>query len=111
MRSLHGSNASLSIVQAQHLLHFDLNNGTQPNTSPVRQDQMAQATDIRVASQSALVARFYDMMDTVRQQRARRKVFNATFRELQALSNRELADLGLGRSEIRRVALQAAYDI
>ncbi len=72
---------------------------------------MAQVTDIRVTSQSALVAKLYDMMDTVRQQRARRKVFNATFRELQALSNRELADLGLGRSEIRRVALQAAYDI
>ena len=30
--------------------------------------------------------------------------------ELQGLSNRELADLGLSRSEIRRVAYHAAYN-
>lgn len=41
---------------------------------------------------------------------AHRKVYRDTVRELGALSNRELCDLGLHRSEIRRVAYQAAYE-
>ncbi|MFN3847410.1 MAG: DUF1127 domain-containing protein [Paracoccaceae bacterium] len=39
----------------------------------------------------------------------RRRVFKQTVRELQALSNRELADLGIHRSMITRVANEAAY--
>lgn len=39
----------------------------------------------------------------------RRRVFKQTVRELQALSNRELADLGLTRGMITRVANEAAY--
>jgi uncharacterized protein YjiS (DUF1127 family) len=54
---------------------------------------------------------FAGIVETIRARRARRKVFNQTFRELSSLSNRELADLGLGRSEIRRVAYQAAYEL
>lgn len=42
--------------------------------------------------------------------RAKRRVFRTTFEELNALSNRELADLGMSRSEIKRVAYEAAYD-
>lgn len=34
--------------------------------------------------------------------------FRQTLRELEALNDRELADLGLGRRDIRTVALQAA---
>ncbi|MFN7224012.1 MAG: DUF1127 domain-containing protein [Paracoccaceae bacterium] len=39
----------------------------------------------------------------------RRRVFKQTVRELQALSNRELADLGIHRAMISRVANEAAY--
>ncbi len=46
----------------------------------------------------------------VQESRAKRAVFNQTFRELSALSTRELNDLGLCRSMIRRVAYQAAYE-
>ncbi|MDA7425507.1 DUF1127 domain-containing protein [Thalassococcus lentus] len=42
---------------------------------------------------------------------ARRRVYKQTFGELSALSNRELADLGLNRTEIRRIAYQAAYEL
>lgn len=35
--------------------------------------------------------------------------FNATKRELNALSNRELADLGLTRSNINSIAYEAIY--
>lgn len=41
---------------------------------------------------------------------ARYRVYLNTFNEMNALSDRDLADLGLHRSELRRVAHQAAYD-
>ncbi|MBJ3762269.1 DUF1127 domain-containing protein [Maribius pontilimi] len=37
------------------------------------------------------------------------QTYRRTFNELQALSGRELNDLGLSRSAIRSVALDAAY--
>jgi len=40
--------------------------------------------------------------------RQRRAVYHRTRSELMALTNRDLADLGLNRSEIDRVALDAA---
>lgn len=35
--------------------------------------------------------------------------FQATYRELDVLSGRELADLGIGRSDIHRIAFDAVY--
>ena len=40
---------------------------------------------------------------------AQRKVYRTTFNELNNLTSRELADLGLSRSMIKSVALEAAY--
>lgn len=39
----------------------------------------------------------------------RRRLFNRTVRELNALSTRELNDLGINGSMIREIAAQAAY--
>ena len=39
----------------------------------------------------------------------RRRLFNQTVRELNALSGRELADLGIHGSMIKDIAKQAAY--
>ena len=39
----------------------------------------------------------------------RRRLFNQTVRELNALSNRELADLGIHASMIKQIATEAAY--
>lgn len=39
----------------------------------------------------------------------RRAVYSRTVRELEALSDRELADLGIARVSIRDIAAQAAY--
>lgn len=41
---------------------------------------------------------------------ATRLAFQRTLNELQGLSERELADLGLERSMLPRIAKQAAYD-
>jgi uncharacterized protein YjiS (DUF1127 family) len=38
---------------------------------------------------------------------AQRRVYRTTLAELSLLSNRELADLGLARSELRRIAWEA----
>ena len=40
---------------------------------------------------------------------AKRAVFRKTIHELDALSNRDLADLGIHRSTIKAVAYEAAY--
>ncbi len=37
------------------------------------------------------------------------RVYNKTVSELSAFSNRDLSDLGLSRSDIKRTALEAAY--
>ncbi|PYG27738.1 DUF1127 domain-containing protein [Pelagimonas varians] len=71
---------------------------------------MAYATQITTGSHSGLSARFSLLLTNFRAGIARRKVYTQTLRELGSLSNRELADLGLNRSIIRRVAYQAAYE-
>lgn len=38
------------------------------------------------------------------------RIYRTSLNELSDLSNSELADLGLSRSMIKRVALEAAYD-
>ncbi len=40
---------------------------------------------------------------------ARRRLYRQTLNELSALSDRELADLGLHRSQIAEVAIEAVY--
>ncbi|MEI4485955.1 DUF1127 domain-containing protein [Frigidibacter sp. MR17.14] len=52
------------------------------------------------------VAALFRSMSEARQ---RRKVFRQTLGELRSLTSRELADLGLNRSMITRVAAEAAY--
>lgn len=72
---------------------------------------MAYATDNSTLRQSAIGGRLSAILIDIRARMARRKVYNTTFRELAALSDRELADLGLNRTEIRRIAWQAAYEM
>ena len=54
----------------------------------------------------AYVANAYANFQEVR---ARRSVYYTTLRELQALTNRDLADLGLCRSNIKSIAYEHAY--
>ncbi|MCT4372442.1 DUF1127 domain-containing protein [Yangia mangrovi] len=66
---------------------------------------MAYATDTtRIAGRSE------GIVERLRNALARRRLYKQTFSELASLSNRELSDLGLHRSMIRRVAYQAAYE-
>jgi uncharacterized protein YjiS (DUF1127 family) len=61
-------------------------------------------------------ARFDDITETFRRALAnlgawseRRAIFNRTVAELDALTDRDLADLGIPRADIRRIARDAAF--
>ena len=65
--------------------------------------KMAYANTTTTAPRTTgLMARLTDAL-------AARKVFRTTMTELQALDNRDLADLGISRSMIRSIAHEAAY--
>lgn len=69
---------------------------------------MAYINSSRAASFS-LADRISAFVAATKVQIARRAVYNQTVRELIALSDRELADLGISRVDIRSVAQEAAY--
>lgn len=56
-----------------------------------------------------LADRVASLVKTVKDNMNRRRVYKQTLSELNGLSNRELADLGLHRSMLTRIALEAAY--
>ncbi|MEX0368551.1 MAG: DUF1127 domain-containing protein [Ruegeria sp.] len=51
---------------------------------------------------------FFALIEAAKTRYTRHRVYRQTVNELSALSGRELADLGLHRSMIKRVAQQAA---
>lgn len=53
--------------------------------------------------------RLSNALANYREMRQRNRVFRQTRRELNALTERELADLGIARSMITRIAREAAY--
>jgi uncharacterized protein YjiS (DUF1127 family) len=66
-----------------------------------------------VSSHRAAAPGFLDLIGTavasVKTALARRAIYVRTMNELHTLSDRELADLGISRYDVRNVALQAAY--
>ena len=57
---------------------------------------------------SGLAPRFSRLMAKSSEYLARRRVYNVTLAELRSLSDRELNDIGMSRSMIKSVALEAA---
>lgn len=108
MQFLHSSIAGPAIVQLQHLSHVWAN---ETNDSHMRHLNMAYATDTSALRHGALADRLSALIIDIRARLARRSVFKTTYRELSALSDRELNDLGLNRTEIRRIAWEAAYEV
>ncbi len=70
---------------------------------------MANATYIRTAD-TGLLARVEMLLQSGAQALRRYRIQSRTQAELAALSDRELADLGIARVDIRRVARTAATD-
>ena len=70
---------------------------------------MAYATHITHSDQVSDVTGFSIFLFYLRASAAQRRAYSRTLRELQASSNRDLADLGFHYSEIPRIAREAAY--
>lgn len=66
-------------------------------------------TNATRSATAGLVDRLSALVADVRESMRRRRLYRDTLRELNALSTRELNDLGIHRSMITRVALEAAY--
>ena len=61
------------------------------------------------AQSNSLVQRFADLRETALEGYRNWRVYRNTLNELSDLSAREMADLGINPSMIRRIALEAAY--
>lgn len=68
---------------------------------------MAYSTSIHAAP--TLIERLVAYKNDLIERRAKYRVYRETLDELQALSSRELADLGMSRGNLKAVAYDAAY--
>jgi len=60
---------------------------------------------------AAVTGRFSAILKSATDRVANYRLYRKTVNELSALSMRELDDLGLNRSMIKRIALEAAYGL
>ena len=60
--------------------------------------------------ESTLVARMRAAFEDAQRQHKLRQTYRRTYDELNTLTERELNDLGLSRSDIKRVAHEAVYE-
>ena len=102
------------IVHLQHSSIFNLNRDTltDGHTAPTRQDERDETMAMlnAITTQKSFAAGgVAQMLQAVRAKYAQYRVYRETLTELNALSGRELADLGLNRSMLKRIALEAAY--
>ena len=67
------------------------------------------ATQHITLNTTSLGARIAAFVESKREDYAKWRLFRKSLGELRSLSNRDLADLGLHRSELKRVALEAVY--
>ena len=67
------------------------------------------ASYTQTAGALSLRDRWAAMTETLRTRYAQHRVYRSTLEELQSLSDRDLADLGVSRAQLRDDAYQAAY--
>ncbi len=77
-------------------------------TKIAKEKNMAFITDTRTGG-ITLTQRIAALRENFVAARAQRKIYTKTVSELDALSNRDLADLGINRSMIKAIAIEAAY--
>ncbi|PTX54075.1 uncharacterized protein DUF1127 [Litoreibacter ponti] len=68
---------------------------------------MAYNSNVRTAP--SILERLVSYKDDLATRYAQYRVYKTTLDELRTLSNRELADLGLSRANLKSIAYEAAY--
>ena len=123
MRPLHGSIVPGGIVHSQHKRHLGLNKAPGEPGRPTRSDKRLPGANERSeeakmayvsASRRETVSigdRIVALFKVMNQAMQRRLVYVQTLEELNALGDRDLADLGIERNDLRTVARQAAYGV
>ncbi len=96
-------------MQLQQRVHV-IGNGASDGANEPKDEtrKMAYSTATRGAH-IGLVDRIAAFLTALRDSRQRYRMYRQTVRELSVLSDRELNDLGLHRSAIDAIALEAAY--
>ena len=109
MHILHSSNAETTIVQLQHNhTSWSQQQGRSRCVLNNMSSKMSTYTETFFGGTS-LTSGFAAFRANVAEKAAKRKIYRTTMSELQNLSNRDLADLGISRSMIKGIALEAAY--
>jgi len=107
MQLLHSSIVEESIVQAQHWVIFIARRRQRQSGKTSKPMTYINDTHVNGSFIERLMATAGHMLEAAALRRAQRRVYRKTLTELSALSNRDLADLGLARSELRRIAYEA----
>ena len=113
MQLLHSSIVFTDLAAVQHIPKYGsqqkqtlLALGTAPTAGATRKEhEMAYVSISNISVMDRVRAAFAEFNDRA----ARAKVYRTTVAELNNLSGRELADLGIHRAEIKRIAYEAAY--
>ena len=114
MRLPHSSIVDCSIVQLQHSPNYKANTGAYT----LKHNTLTRA-DIKMASYAqtqthGILERGFaflaDVFHNAAAYQARRTVYRTTLAELRALSDRELADLGMNRAMLSSIAWQSALE-
>lgn len=71
---------------------------------------MAYMTQSALRAQGGLLSRLSETRIALGERFARRAVYRRTLNEMSMLSDRDLADLGVHRSQLRSIAWKAAQD-
>lgn len=110
MHFAHSCIAASVIVQSQQKVQIWLNrtNTARRAAENTKEMTMATASDIRT-NNTGVVDRVAAFFNEVGARYARYKTYRETLNEMASLSNRELRDLGLCRSQLRSVAWEHAY--
>ena len=111
MHLLHSSIdvAGYCAIAAFTYFHPQANAGTGQQDKNERNNKMAMATNTP-ALKGTHFGGITTLVEAAKTRFARYRLYRQTVSELSALSNRELADLGLSRAMIRGLARQAADD-
>jgi uncharacterized protein YjiS (DUF1127 family) len=111
MRMLHGSIAHRAIVQLQQSGHVTPNSATERLDTFLIRGLSIMATFVNASNlpTNGLLDRLLALRPSLAKAVRLRRVYTQTVYELNQLSDRELADLGISRLSIREVAYEAAY--